>query len=220
MTFPLRLIVTLAVASAAIAPLAAQAPRSPDSLALAVQERYQQVRDFTAEFVQTLRGGVLRSTESRGEGTVWIKKPGKMRWVYTKPEKQEIVSDGRTMHSYWPEDRQVLKSEVPSDDRAGTSMLFLAGRGDIARDFTAAAADSPLPGTLGLKLTPRQSDPEYQFLVLGLDPTSLQIRALRSRDHQGGDSTLVFSRIKENTNIPDRTFSFTPPRGVIVEEAF
>ena len=200
MTFPLRLIVTLAVASAAIAPLAAQAPRSPDSLALAVQERYQQVRDFTAEFVQTLRGGVLRSTESRGEGTVWIKKPGKMRWVYTKPEKQEIVSDGRTIHSYWPEDRQVLKSEVPSDDRAGTSM--------------------PLPGTLGLKLTPRQSDPEYQFLVLGLDPKSLQIRALRSRDHQGGDSTLVFSRIKENTNIPDRTFSFTPPRGVIVEEAF
>ena len=133
MTFPLRLIVTLAVASAAIAPLAAQAPRSPDSLALAVQERYQQVRDFTAEFVQTLRGGVLRSTESRGEGTVWIKKPGKMRWVYTKPEKQEIVSDGRTMHSYWPEDRQVLKSEVPSDDRAGTSMLFLAGRGDSSR---------------------------------------------------------------------------------------
>jgi outer membrane lipoprotein-sorting protein len=33
-----------------------------------------------------------------------------------------------------------------------------------------------------------------------------------TRDGQGGETTIVFSDIKQNTNIPDKTFEFVQPR--------
>jgi outer membrane lipoprotein carrier protein len=188
---------------------------SPDALAKALQQRYQGIRDFSASFTHSYRGGVLR-TQTTERGTVAVKKPGMMRWVYTSPEKKEFVSDGKKIYSYLPQDKQVIVSNVPPADQAATPALFLAGKGDITRDFTAAAADSSVPGAVGLKLTPRRSEPDYEYLVLALDPSTLQIRALTTRDRQGGDSTLTFSDMKENRGLSDKDFAFRIPRGVDV----
>ena len=193
----------------------AQTGQSPDALARQLQTRYQSVRDFTADFVQTYRGGVLR-TETRERGTVAVKKPGRMRWVYTSPERKEFVSDGQKMYAYIPEDRQVTVSNVPADSQAPTPVLFLAGKGDLVKDFTASQADSPVPGSIGLKLTPRRNEPEYEYLIVAVDPATLQIRALTTRDRQGGESTLRFENLQENKGISDKDFAFRIPRGVDV----
>jgi outer membrane lipoprotein carrier protein len=196
--------------------LAGTQPRqSAGELARALQQRYQSVRDFTADFVQTYRGGALR-TEARERGTVAVKKPGRMRWVYTSPERKEFVSDGQKIYSYIPEDRQVLISEVPPENEASTPVLFLTGKGDIVKDFTPSLVDGSLPGTLALKLTPRRNEAEYEYLIVAVDPASLQIRALTTRDRQGGESTLRFENLKENKGISDKDFAFRIPRGVDV----
>ena len=210
----LRTTVILLLSTLPVA-LAAQVKPSPDVLAKALQQRYQGIRDFSADFVHTYRGGVLR-TRTTERGTVSIKKPGLMRWIYTTPEKKEFVSDGRQVYSYIPADKQVLVTPLPTDDEATTPALFLAGKGDIVRDFRAAAADPPIPNTAALKLTPRREEPEYEYLIVALDPASLQIRALTTRDRQGGDSTLVFNNLKENRGITDKEFAFRIPRGVDV----
>ena len=193
----------------------AQTRPAPDGLARALQQRYQGVRDFSADFVHTYRGGVLR-TQTTERGDVVIKKPGRMRWVYTSPEKKEFVSDGLKVYSYLPQDRQVMVATLPSDDQATTPALFLAGKGDIARDFTAAYAETSPAGTTALRLTPRRPEPEYEYLIVAMDPVTLQIRALTTRDRQGGDSTLTFSNLKENQGIADKQFVFSIPRGVDV----
>ena len=211
-----RFLALAALFAAAVVILPAQEQRTAPALARALQDRYKQINDFKADFSQTTKGGALR-TETRGEGTVAVKKPGRMRWEYEKPEKQTIVSNGDTIITYFPEDRQALRSDVPKGDGAPTSMLFLAGKGDVARDFTPSLTPSPVPGTTGLKLTPRQSEPEYEFLVVALDPGTLQIRGLMTRDQLGSETTIVFRNLKENTRIPDKTFEFTPPKGVRVE---
>ena len=192
----------------------AQNRPAADAVARSLQQRYQGVRDLSANFVHTYRGGVLR-TQTAERGTVIIKKPGMMRWVYTTPEKKEFVSDGRKLYSYLPADKQVIVSDVP--DQASTPALFLAGKGDIARDFTAAYVDTTtVPGTTALKLTPRRSEPDYEYLIVAVDPQTLQIRALTTRDHQGGDSTLTFNNMKENQGLSDKQFAFRIPRGVDV----
>jgi outer membrane lipoprotein carrier protein len=193
----------------------AQTWEDPEALAGALQARYQKVRDFTADFVQSYRGGILR-TETRERGTVAVKKPGRMRWIYTSPERKEFISDGQKMYSYIPEDRQVMVSDVPAGNEAPTPVLFLAGKGDLVKDFTAASAPSPVSGTVGLKLTPRRSEPEYEYLIVAVDPATLQIRALTTRDRQGGESTLRFENLQENKGIPDKDFAFRIPRGVDV----
>lgn len=187
----------------------------PTELATSLQRRYQLIRDFSADFVQTYRGGVLR-TQTAERGTVTVKKPGMMRWLYTNPERKEFVSDGRKIYFYTPQDKQVQVMDVPAVNEATTPALFLAGKGDIARDFTSSYIDPAPQGTLALKLTPRRSEPDYEYLIVAVDPTSLQIRSLTTRDHQGGDSTLTFSNLKENIGLADKDFAFRIPRGVNV----
>ena len=107
-------------------------------------------------------------------------------------------------------------SAVPPDGGATTSALFLAGKGDIVRDFIPAFADSPIPGTLALELKPRRNDPDFEYLVVIIDPATLQIRGLTTRDRQGGESAITFLKLKENQGISDKEFVFRIPRGVDV----
>ena len=193
----------------------AQSRPAPQALAQSLQQRYQGIKDFSADFVHSYRGGVLK-TQSQERGIVSVKKPSRMRWTYTAPEKKEFVSDGVKIYSYIPEDKQVIVSDVPADNQATTPVLFLAGKGDIVRDFSATYAQSAIPGTLALKLTPRRNEPDYEYLVVAVDPASLQIRALTTRDHEGGESTLAFTNLKENQGISDKVFAFRIPRGVDV----
>ena len=109
-----------------------------------------------------------------------------------------------------------MVATLPSDDQATTPALFLAGKGDIARDFTAAYVETSPAGTTALRLTPRRPEPEYEYLIVAIDPVTLQIRALTTRDRQGGDSTLTFSNLKENKGIADKAFVFLITRGVDV----
>lgn len=197
--------------------LARQAPSDPQGLARALQQKYEQVADFTADFVHQYQGGVLRKTVTE-RGHVIIKKPGKMRWTYEGADEKVFVSDGVKMYSYLPADRQVYVATVPADE-ASTPALFLAGKGSLVRDFDVSAA--PLPpgapaGSVALALTPRRGDPDYDSLVLVADPHSLEWRMLVAHDRQGGQSTFTFSNIKENVGVPDRTFIFKIPRGVDV----
>jgi outer membrane lipoprotein carrier protein len=206
--------IIVAFASVAIS-LHAQAPQSPDAVARALQKRYDGIRDFSAEFVHTYRGGVLK-TETREQGTVSVKKPGMMRWIYVKPERKEFVSDGKMVYSYIPEDRQVITAKVPPEDAATSPAMFLAGKGEIVRDFTPTFEGNPPPGAVALKLTPKQDQPEYEYLVVTVDAKTLQLRGLTTKDRQGGQSALTFSNLKENTGISDKEFAFRVPRGVDV----
>ncbi len=194
----------------------AQSP-TPDTVARDVQRKYDRVTDFSADFVHSYRGGVLKQ-QATERGTVLVKKPGKMRWEYTAPEKKLFVSDGHKIYSYIPQDRQVIVGTMPSDERAPTPALFLTGKGDITRDFNAAfdkVAEAPT-GSVVLKLTPKRREPEYESLTLVLDPDTLTLRMLITVDSQGGRSAFTFSNLKENVGVADNQFVFKMPRNVDV----
>jgi outer membrane lipoprotein carrier protein len=207
-----------AAVTLSLMPLVAGAQSRPtaDALARSLQQRYEGIKDFSADFLHTYRGGVLRQ-QAKEQGTVTVKKPGKMRWTYSTPEKKVFVSDGVKIYSYVPQDRQVMVASVPAADEATTPAMFLAGKGDIARDFTATFADDKASGGLyALKLVPRRPEREYESLVVVVDPRSLQIRALTTYDTQGGESTFTFNNMKENQGVSDKEFTFRIPRGVDV----
>jgi outer membrane lipoprotein carrier protein len=194
---------------------AGQARPSAHDTAQAVQQKYDRVKDFTADFTHVYEGGVLKK-KSTEQGTVQIKKPARMRWEYTAPEKKTFVSDGRRIYSYIPADKQVIVSPVPTDDEATTAVLFLAGKGNLTRDFTISYAEGAAEGTWTLRLDPRQKQRDYDWLILGVDATTLQIRSLTAADQQGGRSTFQFSNYRENTGLPDTAFAFKIPRGADV----
>src|SRR5436309_13564985 len=101
-----------ALTAAVQAPRAAAAEATAEELVQALQHRYDSIKDFSADFVHRYQGGVLRKQISE-RGHVSIKKPGKMRWDYTEPEKKLFVSDGVRIYSYIPQDKQVIVSAQP-----------------------------------------------------------------------------------------------------------
>lgn len=207
----------LATAAASVAAQPGAGAGGAQALATSIQRRYEQIRDFRADFTHTYEGGVLRKkTVERGQ--MAIRKPGRMRWTYTSPEQKVFVSDGVKLYSYVPADKQVYVATVPTGDDASTPALFLAGKGHLTRDFTAtAAAPAGAPaGSVAVTLTPIKAEREYESLVLVVDRQSLQWRMLITTDRQGGTSTFAFSNLRENTGVPDREFVFSIPRGVDV----
>jgi len=213
-----RLVACLVLLSAFAIPAVGQQQSSPADLAQALQKKYAGIRDFSADFVHTYRGGVLRKQITE-KGHLLIKKPGKMRWDYTSPESKQFVSDGTKVYSYIPADKQVIVSTVPKDDTASTPALFLTGKGDLTRDFTASFGEVPASspsGTRALKLVPRKPQPDYDWLVLLVEPGSLTLQGMVTADAQGGTSTFSFSGLKENVGLSDNEFTFRIPRGVDV----
>jgi outer membrane lipoprotein carrier protein len=207
----------LAVGLAGVSPAAsgsAQAPAAGD-IASRVQKRYDTIRDFTATFVHTYEGGVLRRKLTE-RGVVQVKKPGRMRWEYQSPEKKLFVSDGTQMYLYEVAANQVTVFPVPKGDEAATAVLFLAGKGNVTRDFIVSHADGGTDSAYALRLTPKSPERDYDWLVLHVDRTTYQIRTLSAADAQGGRSTFEFTNIRENTGLADRTFTFTIPRGADV----
>ncbi len=205
------LLSTSAVTSQAAGP-------TPAEFAQTLQRKYDTIRDFSADFVHTYRGGALRK-DIVERGHVLIKKPGKMRWDYTTPEEKRFVSDGVKMYSYIPEDKQVVISSIPPDDQATTPTMFLAGKGNLGRDFTSSYVDLPpgMPeGTRALKLVPKSPQRDYDWLILDVTPSTMALRGLVTVDAQGGLSSFVFANLKENAGLADKEFAFKIPRGADV----
>ena len=196
---------------------AGQAPSATDT-ARALQQKYDRVKDFTADFSHLYEGGVLKRKTTE-QGTVAIKKPGKMRWEYRAPEKKTFVSDGRMIYSYIPADKQVISSDAPREDEATTAVLFLAGKGNLVRDFDVTFADAPSADRVALRLNPRQKQRDYDWLVITVDRATMQIRALTAADQQGGRSTFQFTNYRENTGLSDSVFAFKIPKGTDVIRA-
>ena len=139
-----------------------QATPTAQEVATSIQRKYNTIRDFSADFVHTHEGGVLKRKRVE-RGTLLVKKPGKMRWTYQAPDEKVFVSDGVRLIQYFPEENRAVVSEVPDDNQA--AVLFLAGRGNLTRDFNVSFGQvgGDASPTWTLRLEPRKPQPEYRL---------------------------------------------------------
>ncbi len=189
---------------------ASQTP-APAELARSLQQRYAGIRDFRADFTQTASGGVLRMVKSEQRGEVTIKKPGRMRWTYGPPDRQVTVADGSRLYFYNPADRTGYESPLPAGDNLSAPILFLTGRGDLARDFSAAMPATQPAGEWQLVLTPRKKQDEFSTLTVVVDRATLSFRGFAWTDHQGASHSMRFANLRENVGLADKDFLFKFP---------
>ena len=177
-----------------------------------LQKEYERTGAIKAKFAQTLAGPTGKRQAS---GTVLLKKPGKMRWDYEKPEKKLFVADGTNLWVYEPEDEQAFKQSL-SSSQLPTQVSFLFGRGKLLDDFEVSYLNGQALGEAGdlvLKLVPKVATAQYRYLVFVVSPTTHLVKETLLYDQQGGSNHIVFSAIETNpkTGIDDSRFAFTPP---------
>ncbi|MFQ5450249.1 MAG: outer membrane lipoprotein chaperone LolA [Nitrospinaceae bacterium] len=178
----------------------------------AIQKRYEEVKTFKAKFVQKSFVKMMNQSQE-ARGSVQIKKPGKMKWVYKAPDPQTLVSDQKILWLYAPEDRQVTKIPVKSIYSSNTPALFLAGKGKLTESFNVATV-SVEDKITRVVLIPKQKDNNVDRLVLIADNKNYQIIGSTVYDKLGNKTEIRFTEIQVNLNIPDSVFQFHVPEGV------
>ena len=187
---------------------------SLDEIVTKVQKQYDTHADFRAHFVQESMVKSLGKKQS-SEGTVSFKKPGKMRWTYQKPFKQEIISDGKTLWNYRPEDKQVMVSPMSQAVQGRVPSTFLAGLGNLKLDFQVRWGKEPsAKENYYLELTPNEFQGSLEKLFLLIDRENFRILQAKIQDVMGNTTQISFSKTQFDNRLPDSLFTFTPPPGV------
>jgi outer membrane lipoprotein carrier protein len=209
-------VLTLAVLVAATA--VSVSAQSLDDVVREIETVYGRMTDLRADFTQTAFNKSLNQTIP-ARGTVYLKKGGKLRWEYTEPTPQEIVSDGKKLWVYTPTLNQANVADAP-EALAGPAGSFLAGLGRLRSEFQVRFLNPAQPkdadGSWVLDLTPKQPLPTLTRLILSLDSKSTEIRKAIVHDQFENTVTMRFTKVAVNSGLPERTFTFVAPKGVVI----
>ena len=198
----------------------AQAVHAQDvrPLAQAVDEHYNHLRTLQADFTETYRGAGADRVES---GTLWLKKPRKMRWEYRSPKEKLFVSDGKAVWFYTPGEHQVRKSDPKKLDDLRSPLSFLLGKTKLENELqglSKAVDETPSqPGNTILRGVPQAMADRVTGVLLEVNP-SHQVVRIALTEIDGATTEFRFSGLKENEEFSDGRFAFTPPPGVEVVE--
>ena len=204
-------IVTM-TALAGVARAQAKPTETAATLVARVQRYYDSTKDLHATFEQQIDSASRGAQKASGE--VWLKKPGKMRWDYAKPEKKLMVSDGGTLWVYEPEDEQAFKQSL-KDNALPAQVSFLLGEGKLAQEFDATftKVDGLGADELALKMVPKTGTAAYRYLVFIVDGKSGMVKQTIIYDQTGATNRLRFGDVQQNRGVEDGKFKFAPPSG-------
>ena len=154
-------------------------PESAATVVARVQKYYDATKDLRAKFEQQLDSASRAPSKASGE--VLLKKPGKMRWDYAKPDKKLMVSDGATLWVYEPEDEQAYKQDLKGS-ALPAQVSFLLGEGKLDKEFDASITkvDGIGADELALKMVP---EGRHHRLSLHRVRRRRQERAGQADDH-------------------------------------
>lgn len=172
---------------------------------------FNNVKTYTARFQQVVLDDKLNITQE-STGTLWIKRPGKFRWDYDAPFKQQIVGDGARL---WIYDVELQQATVrPMTGALGsTPALLLAGKGTLKTTFQ--LKDLGQRNALNwVQMLPKQRDGAFDDIRIGFE--NGMIRALELVDGFGQTTRITLQDAVENKNIDRQRFVFVPPEGVDV----
>ena len=150
-------------------------------------------------------------------GTVQIKKPGKMKWVYSSPDPQVLISNQKNLWLYTPEEEQVTKMPIESVYSSNTPALFLAGQGILTDIFNIVRVLTEKDKFVAV-FTPKEVESSLSRLVLRANKNNYQITGATVYDKLGNKTSIKFRSIRINEKIPENVFNFKVPAGVEIQD--
>jgi outer membrane lipoprotein carrier protein len=200
-----------------------------------LEQGYERLSDLQAEFTQITTVAAIKR-EEKGNGELFIKKPQgsppMFRFNYIRP-KQQIISNGKKIWYYLPENKQVMITDMATliEGGGGTALSYLTGMGRVSKDFTVSFVGNGRDkrGNYLLELIPRKPSQAMAKLRLTIAATAVErfmenhqaadpfpITASVVTDHSGNNTAIEFSKIRVNRGIGNDRFAFKIPTGVEV----
>jgi outer membrane lipoprotein carrier protein len=188
---------------------------TPVELAGKLQAAYDRTHDIKADFTQISEVTAMHIVKE-GAGRLVIKKPGMLRYTYTRPDKQEIIVRDDELTMYMPESKTAVKRKMERAMLDKTPSTFLAGLGRITDSFDVRfpkAGSRDGDGNYLLELIPKGDSMGIKTVLLTLDYTNLDILGFSFTDVSGNTNSIRLKNIKTNKGVKDSVFDFELPKG-------
>jgi outer membrane lipoprotein carrier protein len=176
-----------------------------------IEKRYAGA-GFSARFEQRSIMKAMDITDT-ASGTIWVKRPGKMRWTYETPEEQIIITDGTNLWIYKPEENQVALGHAPAFFAGGKGAGFLSDMKQLREkfDIRLESGNSTSPYVLNLK--PIGANLDIAAIYLTVSPDSFEITRIVTYNTYGDENRIDFKDIAYKDTIDDALFTFQIPKG-------
>jgi len=183
-----------------------------------VDKHYDSLHSMRTHFTEDYHGAGMTKSES---GTLWLKKPGKMRWEYDQPRKKLFVSDGKTAWFYVPGEQQARKAPVNKLDDIRSPLRFLLGKTKLRKEFDELGIAPNIkpenPGNMVMRGSPKGMEDRVPLVILEVTPEG-QIDRIQIEETDGAVTDFRFTETQDNVAVAENLFQFTPPPGVEVVE--
>jgi len=208
-----RLLGVLGLALLGAAPLPAGDP-SPFRQFL---DHFWSIQALEADFRQ-----VVTTTfgEEVATGTLWLQRPGAMRWEYSDPEEKLFILRDREYILYTPADRQVLIQKLTPDEIADSPLAFLLGDREKLPQSFAVETITAAPGQYIFLLTQKAPRTPFDKVVLHVTGADFLLEKLTLYENNGTVHVYQFTHIRLRDSLPGRLFRFETPSGVDVLREF
>jgi outer membrane lipoprotein carrier protein len=185
---------------------------SADALAARIDHHYDSLRSLEISFTQEYAGMGMNRREA---GVLLLRKPGRMRWTYSKPAGKLFVLDGRNGYFYSPGDTTAQRVPVKELDDLRSPLRLLLGHTKLAKELTGLAIDPDGNGVYTLTGIPRGLEKRVASFSITATAEGV-IEQMQIEETDGVRNSFVFSEEKPNVAAPDSEFEFVPPAGVRV----
>jgi outer membrane lipoprotein carrier protein len=140
-----------------------------------------------------------------------------MRWEYRSPKEKLFISDGQDVWFYLPAERQLRKTALRKLDDMRSPVAFLLGKTKLENELqglSKAVDQSPLEaGNTLLRGVPQAMAGQVSEVQLEITPSG-QIVRIVLMEADGATTEFRFAGWKENLELSDNRFQFSPPPGV------
>jgi outer membrane lipoprotein carrier protein len=205
----LRYLVLVALLAMPLA-LAAQ---DNEAVVRKVDDHYNHLSSLRAHYVERYSGLGMDRVE---EGTLLLKKPGRMRWSYSAPVGKVFVLDGKFAWFYTPGDAQATRVPAKELDDLRSPLRFLLGHTQLRKELDNLAVTPDGPG-FRISGVPRGMAQRVKVLSLWVTATGA-IERMRLEEVDGAVTEFAFTNEQENVPVKDADFAFVAPAGVTVVE--
>ena len=182
-----------------------------------VDKAFASMKNFQAKFIQISKNPVNQSQQD--EGLLYLTRDKKMRVDYQKPEEKHFISNGKTLFTYVPANRQVTQDVVKDSMVEQFPIMFLLGRSGLRKEFKEVRFLNVKPmfeGDQVLRLTPNRKSQDIERIEIEVNPRTNLIDRMTILNTDKSSTDFAFLEIEINRNIPASTFEFTPPQGIRV----
>lgn len=178
-------------------PLAAAAQKLPLNDISAYLNKLQTAK---GEFTQINDDGSIST------GTIYIKRPGKVRFEYNPPETALVIAGSNTVVIYDGKSNQPPESYPLS--RTPLSII-------LARNVNLAAANMvtghAFDGTATVVTAQDPQNPDYGNIQMKFTGNPVELRQWVINDGNGSQTTVVLGDLQKGANLPNRLFDVGSP---------